>query len=94
MLLLLFFAGYLHRGQARWMFVAAGVLLLVGIAVTLVIEVPVNKQIASWDADAVPAGWAEIRERWLAFHNVRTGMGIGALFVRWWVWFGVERERA
>ncbi len=75
----LFFAGYLHRGQARWMFVAAGVLLLLGIVVTLVIEVPMNKQIASWDAGAVPAGWAEVRERWLAFHNVRTGMGIGAL---------------
>ena len=77
-LLLLFFAGTLHRGQARWMFVSAGLLLLLGIVVTLVIEVPINKQIASWDAAAVPAQWSTIRDRWLQFHNVRTGMGIGA----------------
>lgn len=60
------------------MFVAAGVLLLLGIVVTLVIEVPMNEQIASCDAGAVPAGWAEVREWWLRFDNVRTGMGIGA----------------
>ncbi len=77
-LVLLFVAGYLQRGQARWMFVAAGVLLLVGIAVTIVFELPMNKQIALWDAGAVPAGWAAVRERWLVFHNVRTGLGIGA----------------
>ena len=77
-LLLLFFAGYLQRGQARWMFVSAGMLLLLGIVVTLVIEVPINKQIASWEAAAVPAQWATIRDRWLQFHTVRTGMGIGA----------------
>ena len=77
-LVLLFVAGRLNRGVSRWMFVTAGMLLLVGIVVTVGIEVPMNKQIASWDAGAVPAGWAAVRERWLGFHNVRTGLGIGA----------------
>ncbi len=60
------------------MFVAAGALLLLGIVVTIVVEGPMNKQIASWDASAVLAQWAEVRDRWLRFHNARTGMGIGA----------------
>ncbi len=77
-LLLLLFAAYLNRGEARWLFAAAALLLLLGIAVTLVVEVPMNKQIAVWDAGAVPAEWASVRDRWLKFHNVRTGAGVVA----------------
>ena len=81
-LLLLLFAGYLNRGEARWLFLAAAVLLLAGIVVTLAIEVPMNKLIAVWDAEAVPAQWASVRDRWLKFHNVRTGGGGGSVRVR------------
>ena len=77
-LLLLLFASYLNRGEARWLFAAAALLLLLGIVVTLVFEVPMNKQIAMWDTEAVPAQWAFVRDRWLQFHNVRTGAGVVA----------------
>ena len=77
-LLLLFAATYLNHGSARWLFLSAALLLLFGIVVTLVIEVPMNKQIALWDAAAVPPQWAAIRDRWLAFHNVRTVAGVCA----------------
>ena len=77
-LLLLFFAAYLHYGMGRWMFVGSGLLLLAGIVVTLVIEVPINKQVVAWRAGAMPAGGGALRDRWWRFHAVRSGMGVGA----------------
>ena len=75
-LLILFFAGYLNQGRARWLFMSAGVLLLFGIVITVAFEVPMNKNIASWTASTIPENWSEIRERWLTFHNVRTVAGV------------------
>ncbi len=75
-LLLLFFAAYLNRGGARWMFLVGGLLLLAGIVVTLVVEVPINKQVAAWQVGAMPAEWAALRDRWWRFHVVRSGMGV------------------
>ena len=75
-LLLLFFAAYLNQGRARWLFLSAGVLLLFGIVITVVIEVPINKQIASWTPATIPANWVDLRERWLSFHNVRSAAGV------------------
>lgn len=43
--LLLVFAAYLRVGEGRWMFLGAGLLLLAGIVVTLVVEVPINMQV-------------------------------------------------
>jgi uncharacterized membrane protein len=75
-LILLFFAAYLNRGRSRWLFLSAGLLLLFGIVITVVIEVPINKQIASWTSTTVPANWMDLRDRWLAFHNVRSAAGV------------------
>ena len=75
-LLLLFLAAYLNRGRARWLFLSGGILLLFGIVITVAIEVPINKQIASWTSATVPGNWMELRERWLSFHNVRSAAGV------------------
>ncbi len=74
-LILLFVAAYLNRGAARWMFLASGLLLLAGIVVTVAIEVPINKQVVTWDPQALPENFVAIHERWLQFHVVRTVMG-------------------
>ena len=75
-LILLLVAGFLNRGASRWLFLGAGVLLFLGIVMTVSIEVPINKQIASWTPGTIPAHWTELRARWLTFHDARTGMGI------------------
>ena len=59
-------------------FLSAGLLLLFGIVITIVVEVPINKAIASWTPTTVPGNWMELRERWLAFHTVRSGAGVVA----------------
>ena len=75
-LVMLFLAAYLNRGGARWMFLVGGLLLLAGIVVTVAIEVPMNKQVVTWDPQALPANFLEIRDRWLRFHVVRTALGV------------------
>ena len=75
-LLLLFFAAFLNQGRARWLFLSAGMVLLFGVVITVVIEVPINKQIASWTPATIPNNWMQLRERWLSFHNVRSAAGV------------------
>ncbi len=77
-LVLLFVAAYYNHGAARWLLIAAAVMLLLGIVFTLVFEVPVNKQIWSWNPAAVPANWAALRDRWMTFHVARTAAGVVA----------------
>jgi uncharacterized membrane protein len=77
-LLLLFASAYLTHGMHRALFVVSGVLLLAGIVVTLVIEVPINKQIAVWTPSTMPPDWTSLRDRWVRFHWLRTVAGIAA----------------
>ena len=77
-LILLFVAAYLNARRSRWLFLLASLLLLAGIVMTVTIEVPINKQIASWSPLAVPENWSELRSKWLIFHNARTVAGIVA----------------
>ena len=77
-LILLFVAAYYNVGAARWLMNAAGGMLLLGIVLTLVFEVPINKQIAVWTATSVPANWTALRDRWVTFHFARTAAGVVA----------------
>ena len=65
-------AAVLSRGRARWLFAVAAAIFLVSLIITIAIEVPMNREIAQWDAQAVPDGWAAVRDRWLSFHLGRT----------------------
>lgn len=41
------------------------------LVVTMVIEVPIVKQIENWEVSNLPNNWKELRDRWLAFHYLR-----------------------
>jgi len=62
----------LSQGTARWMFLASLVFMAAVLVVTIAFEVPLNKQIQSWTADAPPPEWAQIRDLWLQRHVLRT----------------------
>jgi uncharacterized membrane protein len=51
---------------------AAIVLIIMALLITVLIEVPINNQIVSWTAYTVPADWEAIRNRWQFFNIVRT----------------------
>lgn len=58
---------------------AAGTLLAVGvIAISVGINVPINKRVCEWAHDAPPANWAAVRARWTRFHAIRTYLSLVA----------------
>lgn len=48
------------------------VLIVGDMAVTLTGNVPINKQVQSWNVAAPPLEWAELRDRWERLHTIRT----------------------
>jgi len=79
--LVLILAAVLSRGSARWLFGIAAALLILSLVVTVRVEVPMNRAIQQWDPTAPPANWAEIRDRWLAFHRLRAASGMVAFLM-------------
>jgi len=71
-------AAVVSRGGARWAFGVASVLMIVALVVTVRVEVPMNRMIQYWDLNAIPANWADVRDKWLRFHAVRTTCGTAA----------------
>jgi uncharacterized membrane protein len=73
--LLLTVSAFVSKGNARRLFAIAAVLMIAALIVTVRVEVPINRAIASWNVTAPPANWAAIRGRWLRFHLIRTCCG-------------------
>jgi len=46
-------------------------LFIVALMVTMLIEVPIVKQIITWQASNLPDNWQHLRDRWGTFHMVR-----------------------
>ncbi len=63
---------FLSTGSSRSLFAAATLLTVVIIAITLALQVPINKTVQSWTAGSAPANWPILRDRWLQNHLVRT----------------------
>ena len=58
---------------------AAGTLLAIGvIAISVGVNVPINKLVCEWAPDAPPANWAAVRARWTRFHAIRTNRSLVA----------------
>ena len=51
---------------------AALILIIGNMAVTLAGNVPINKQVQSWEVAAPPPEWAALRDRWEKLHTMRT----------------------
>src|SRR5262249_31489864 len=51
---------------------AAVVLLVVAMAITLAVNVPIDRQIQSWTTMTLPSDWRAIRDRWEFYHGLRT----------------------
>lgn len=63
-------------GRSLWP-TLMGLTLLIGIlALTLVINMPINADQLDWNVQAPPADWATVRDRWQIAHGVRTGAAV------------------
>jgi uncharacterized membrane protein len=79
--LMLIVAAVFTRGASRTLFTMAAILMLAALAVTVRVEVPMNRAIALWNSAAPPADWSEVRDRWLRFHLFRTCCGTVAFLL-------------
>ena len=54
-------------------------LFIVALLVTMLVEVPIVKQIETWTASTLPGNWQQLRDRWGAFHVIRIAASIAGL---------------
>jgi uncharacterized membrane protein len=62
-----------------WLASAALALFLVALLVTVLVEVPIVKTIATWTVETLPDDWRRHRDRWVSFHAVRVVTGFAGL---------------
>jgi uncharacterized membrane protein len=68
-----------RRTAAFWWLLAGFLLMVAALAVTLLVEVPIDNQIKTWTAATLPGDWRSIQSRWELFHTIRTFLSIAAV---------------
>jgi uncharacterized membrane protein len=69
-------ASYGARPWTFYMALTALALLIVSLLVTVIVEVPIVRQVETWTPSSLPGDWQCLRDRWGAFHVVRVVAGI------------------
>ena len=64
---------------AAWLALAGLLLMIAVMAITLVVEVPIDNLIANWTEATLPSDWQQLRARWAEFHTLRTFLSLGAV---------------
>jgi uncharacterized membrane protein len=67
------------RSPAFYLQLAALLLAVAALVITVGVEVPIDNQIKTWTVTTVPADWEAQRAHWQTFHTLRTFVSIGAL---------------
>jgi uncharacterized membrane protein len=65
--------------------IIAGVFFIVCILVTLFGNKPIDDIVITWNKDAIPDNWVDLRDNWWSFHILRTIAEIIALLLVTWV---------
>jgi uncharacterized membrane protein len=73
------FTSYHEQPRTFYLTLAGFALFVVALVVTMLIEVPIVKQIVMWTVETLPGNWQQLRDRWVAFHIIRVVAGIGGL---------------
>ncbi|HEX6427030.1 MAG TPA: DUF1772 domain-containing protein [Niastella sp.] len=68
---LLLMAGRRKKAHFYWL-LSTLILFVLALAITLLIEVPIDNQIKIWTPDSLPTDWKAIRDRWQFYHTGRT----------------------
>lgn len=73
------FFSYQEQPRTFYLTLAGFALFVVALVVTMLIEVPIVKQIVMWTVETLPGDWQQLRDRWVTFHIIRVVAGIGGL---------------
>jgi len=68
-----------RSAAAAWLALVGLLLMITVMAITLIVEVPIDNLIATWTETTLPSEWQQIRARWAAFHTLRTFVALAAV---------------
>jgi len=70
------------RGQWQtgefWLVSGASLAMVCTLAMTLAVNVPINKQLMTWNASSPPSEWSTVWAPWERIHSIRTVLAIAA----------------
>lgn len=78
LVVLLLMAGKRKKAHFYWL-LSTLLLFIAALAITLLIEVPIDNQIRTWSADSMPTDWQVIRDRWQFYHTSRTFIALAGI---------------
>ncbi len=90
--LVTFASAFLQR-KNRKIFIAlifAALFLLSCIVITRLGNLPIQKEMLTWNANSFPENWTTLRDKWWAFHVTRTIAELIALVLV--AWTGVQKQ--
>jgi len=84
---------FVRAAPAAFALSLAGLGLCIGdMLVTVLVNVPINREVQTWQPDAPPAEWKRFRDRWERFHSIRALLIVSgfALFAASVVFFEIS----
>jgi uncharacterized membrane protein len=75
------FFSYNDQPRTFYLTLTGFALFIVALLVTMIVEVPIVKQIVTWTPGTLPDNWQQLRDRWGSFHIIRVVAGIGGLIL-------------
>ena len=75
-IILVLFFSFNVRSASFYLTLLGLVFFVISLIVTMIVEVPIVKQIASWDISTIPNNWQELRDKWISFHSIRILSGL------------------
>ena len=69
-MVLVLFLSFSEGPRTFYLTMAGFALFLAALLITIIVEVPIVKQIETWRVSNLPGNWQELRDRWLAFHVI------------------------
>jgi uncharacterized membrane protein len=73
------FISFERQPTTFYLSLAGFISFVVALLVTVIVEVPIVKQIATWTTETLPDTWTQLPDRWGAFHIIRVVAGIVGL---------------
>lgn len=69
-MVLVLFLSFSEGPRTFYLTIAGFALFLAALLITIIVEVPIVKQIETWRVSNLPGNWQELRDRWLAFRVI------------------------
>jgi uncharacterized membrane protein len=73
------FLSYHVQPMTFYLTLAGSLCFVIALLITVLVEVPIVEQIATWTVPTLPDNWQQLRDRWSKFHIIRVVAGFAGL---------------